>query len=145
MSSSPLTSLVEVYKAMAHPARLRILAMLEGGELCVCQITAVLGLAASTVSAHLAELRRAGLVAERKDGRWVAYRLAGGAEQEGLRSQLGARAEGDPQMSADAELLRALRRVPLEELCDAGSDLSRLGIRLPARRSPLRRGTAEDR
>ena len=38
MSTSPLASLVEVYKALAHPARLRILAMLEGGELCVCQL-----------------------------------------------------------------------------------------------------------
>ena len=45
-----------VLKAAGHPARLRILNMLRPGALCVCQITAVLQLAASTVSAHLAEL-----------------------------------------------------------------------------------------
>ena len=50
--------------------------MLRGGELCVCQMTAVLGLAASTVSAHLTDLKRAGLVLDRKDGRWVLHRLS---------------------------------------------------------------------
>jgi ArsR family transcriptional regulator len=145
MSPSPLGSLVEVYKALAHPARLRILAMLRGGELCVCQITAVLGLATSTVSAHLSELRRAGLVVERKDGRWVAYRLAGGEEQQPLLAQLAARAKGDPQMSADAGLLGALRRVPLERLCRADLDLPSVGICLPVRTSPTRRGKARVR
>lgn len=142
MSPSPLTTLVEVYKALAHPARLRILAMLGGGELCVCQVTAVLGLAASTVSAHLSELRRAGLVAERKDGRWVAYRLVEGEDQRPVLEQLAARAAGDAQMRADAELLRALRRVPLEQLCGVDLDLDKLGIRLPVRTSPLGRRKA---
>jgi ArsR family transcriptional regulator len=47
---------------MAHPVRLRVLSTLRGGELCVCRITALLGLAVSPVSAHLADLKRAGLV-----------------------------------------------------------------------------------
>ncbi len=64
-----------VAKALAHPARIRLLAMLDGGELCSCQLAAVLGLAQSTVSAHMAELRRAGLVEEDKRGRWVYSRL----------------------------------------------------------------------
>ncbi len=59
MTRSPLSNQVDRYKALGHPVRLRILAMLRDGGLCVCQITAVLGLASSTVSAHLAELRRA--------------------------------------------------------------------------------------
>ena len=57
------------------PGRLRILAMLRGGDLCVCQMTAVLELAASTVSSHLGDLRRAGIVTERKSGKWVHYHL----------------------------------------------------------------------
>src|SRR3972149_1455078 len=71
-----LPRVVRVLKAMAHPARLRMLAMLATGELCVCQLTAVLDLAASTVSGHLADLRVAGLVTERKEGKWVHYSLA---------------------------------------------------------------------
>lgn len=140
MSVPPLLELVEVYKALAHPARLRILAMLRGGELCVCQITAVLGLATSTVSAHLSELRRAGLVAERKDGRWVAYRLAEGEAQKSLLKQLGKFLENDAKAHADAELLRALRKVPLERLCRADRDLARVGIRVPGGRSPAGKG-----
>jgi len=62
-------------KAISDPSRLRILKMLEQGELCVCQITEALSLAQSTVSKHLAQLRQAGLVCDRKQGLWVYYRL----------------------------------------------------------------------
>lgn len=66
-----------ITKALADGTRLRILKALEHGELCVCQITDVLGLAPSTVSKHLSLLHGAGLIASRKDQRWVYYRLAG--------------------------------------------------------------------
>ncbi|MFA4945444.1 MAG: metalloregulator ArsR/SmtB family transcription factor [Lentisphaeria bacterium] len=62
-------------KAMAHPTRLFILDQLAGGERCVCELTARIGADISTVSKHLALLRRAGLVASRKDGLQVFYRL----------------------------------------------------------------------
>src|SRR5512136_1221492 len=130
MSTPTLAPLVDTYKALAHPARLRILAMLRGGELCVCQVTAVLGLAASTVSAHLAELRRAGLVEEQKEGRWVRYRLR---ESVSALASLWPTLDADPQARADAALLARLRRVSLETLCRADLDLSRLGIRAPRR------------
>src|SRR4030042_1452469 len=61
--TKPLSRPVDVLKALAHPVRLRILAMLRGGELCLCQMRAVLDLAASPLSPHLADLTRAGLVA----------------------------------------------------------------------------------
>ena len=61
MAKQAIADLVRTHKALAHPGRLRILAMLRGGPLCVCQMTAVLKLAPSTVSAHLSELRSAGL------------------------------------------------------------------------------------
>ena len=105
--------------------------MLRGGELCVCQITAVLELAASSVSAHLADLKRAGLVGERKDGRWVFHRLE---QSEGATALLGPvwnAIARDPQVEADARLLRALRRVGVEELCRVDLDLKRLGIKRP--------------
>jgi ArsR family transcriptional regulator len=64
LAAARLDAVVEAAKALGHPGRLRILAMLRGGPLCVCQITAALGLSGSTVSAHLSDLRRAGLVTE---------------------------------------------------------------------------------
>ncbi|MBC7953331.1 MAG: winged helix-turn-helix transcriptional regulator [Rhodospirillaceae bacterium] len=65
-----------VAKAIADPTRIRILKLLEGGETCVGQITTVLDLAPATVSKHLAALRAAGLLQQRRHGKWKYYRLA---------------------------------------------------------------------
>lgn len=126
MTPSPLSRLVQVHKALGHPVRLRILAMLREGPLCVCQMTGVVRLAASTVSEHLSELRRAGLVTERKDGRWVEYRLAEGVLEGGMLEPVWPLVERDAEVRADAVLLKELRRVPLEELCGVDSDPGRL-------------------
>jgi DNA-binding transcriptional ArsR family regulator len=136
--TKPLSSTVDVLKALAHPVRLRILAMLRGGELCVCQVTAVLELAASTVSAHLAILKRAGLVEERKDGRWVFHRLAEGEAAASHLDPVWRSIARDPQVEADARVLRGLRRVPVEELCRADLDLGRLGIERRPAETPSR-------
>jgi len=124
-----------VFKAAGHPARLRILGMLRSGGLCVCQVTAVLGLAASTVSAHLAELKRAGLVVEDKNGRWVSYSLAEDQATTRLLERVLALIGDDPQVAADAQLVRRLRRVDVETLCRVDLDLARLGVRRPAPRT----------
>ena len=64
-------------KALAEPVRLRLLNLLaEGREVCVCHLHGALELPQPTVSRHLAYLRKAGLVAARKEGLWVHYRLA---------------------------------------------------------------------
>ena len=65
----------EIFKAFADPTRLRILALLQQGELCVCHIVEVLGESQPKVSRHLATLRRAGLVRARTEGRWKHYAL----------------------------------------------------------------------
>lgn len=137
MEDARLKRTVEVLKALAHPARLRILGMLASGELCVCQITAVLGLAVSTVSAHLAELRRAGLVSEHRSGRFVGYRLAAGAPTAALLDEIWDLASRDVQLDEDAALVHRLRGVAVEELCQAELDLGRLGLG-PSR--PARQG-----
>src|SRR4051794_10610896 len=64
--------------AFADPVRLRLLSLLSGEheEVCVCHLHGALGLPQPTVSRHLAYLRKHGLVARRKDGLWVHYRLA---------------------------------------------------------------------
>ncbi len=121
-----LANTVQIQKAMAHPVRLRILGMLRDGPLCGCQVAAVVKLAASTVSEHLSELKKAGLVAEKKDGRWVEYRLAAAGHAEAALAAVFAQMDGDPEVRADQVLVRALRRVPLEELCSVDLDLGRL-------------------
>lgn len=62
-------------KALADGSRLRLLKLLEDGEVCVCVLTEALGLAPATVSKHLSLLKAAGFIQARKDGRWVHYRL----------------------------------------------------------------------
>jgi ArsR family transcriptional regulator, arsenate/arsenite/antimonite-responsive transcriptional repressor len=71
-----LGSLETLFKALADDTRLRILALLQSGEICVCDIHGSLGLPQPAVSRHLAYLRKAGLVQGRKDGLWVHYRLS---------------------------------------------------------------------
>jgi ArsR family transcriptional regulator len=63
-------------KAISDPTRIRMLKLLEGGELCVCDIMEVLGLVQSTASKHLNILKMVGLVESRKGGTWSYYRLA---------------------------------------------------------------------
>lgn len=70
-----LTNANQLLQAFADPTRLRILNLLSGGELCVCQLVHVLGTSQPKISRHLAVLRETGLVADRKEGRWVHYRL----------------------------------------------------------------------
>lgn len=63
-------------KAISDPTRIRMLKLLEEGELCVCEIMEILDLVQPTASKHLNILRVAGLVESRKDGTWSYYRLA---------------------------------------------------------------------
>jgi len=72
-----LYDFLTIVKALADENRLRVLCALRDREVCVCEITALLKLAPSTVSKHMAVLRQAHLVEGRKDGRWMYYRLAG--------------------------------------------------------------------
>ncbi|MBC7220401.1 winged helix-turn-helix transcriptional regulator [Candidatus Bipolaricaulota bacterium] len=63
-------------KALAHPARVELLRLLEDGERCGCEFVPLLGLDPSVISRHLAVLSRAGLVASRRDGVRILWRLA---------------------------------------------------------------------
>ncbi|HEX4915906.1 MAG TPA: metalloregulator ArsR/SmtB family transcription factor [Vicinamibacterales bacterium] len=71
-----LEALTMVYAALADPTRLRILSLLGEGEICVCHIHASLDVPQPTASRHLAYLRKSGLVAARRDGIWMHYRVA---------------------------------------------------------------------
>ncbi len=65
-----------MFRAFADPTRLRILHLLLGGELCVCEIVRVLRVPQPTASRHLAYLRKAGLVTARREGQWQHYQLS---------------------------------------------------------------------
>jgi ArsR family transcriptional regulator len=64
-----------IIKAMAHPTRLLILNSLKKKETCVCELRDLVGDDISTVSKHLLVLKNAGLVAARREGNWLHYRL----------------------------------------------------------------------
>ena len=64
-----------IAKALAHPSRLLMLDALVDGELCVCELTELVGADQSTVSKHLAVLRQAGIVTDRKEGTMTFYSL----------------------------------------------------------------------
>lgn len=67
---------VAMLRAIADQTRLRILTLLSQRELCVCQLVDVLGEGQSKVSRHLAHLRNAGLVIDRREGLWIYYSLS---------------------------------------------------------------------
>ena len=128
---------MQAAKAVAHPARLRLLAMLRDGPLCVCQMTAVLQLATSTVSGHLLELKRGGLVAEEKRGKWVAYRLRADGPFTRLLDEALALVADDPVAAADRDAVRGVTAVPVEAFCRSG--LAAPGRRAAAAPAQVRR------
>ena len=74
-----LNSETRVFKALADTNRLKILKLLKEGELCACELTIALSNSQSTVSHHLSVLKNAGLIKERKEGKWSYFRLSDGA------------------------------------------------------------------
>lgn len=80
---------IRVMKALSEPNRVRILKILQGGPLCVCEIRTALGISQPTVSSHLKVLEEAGLVTYRKEGLWVHYRLTDGRRSPYAASLLG--------------------------------------------------------
>ncbi|MBI5546235.1 MAG: winged helix-turn-helix transcriptional regulator [Deltaproteobacteria bacterium] len=75
MDESSFERRARVIKAMAHPSRLQMIDALSEGERCVCELQRLVGADMSTVSKHLSLMKRAGLVADRKQGLQVFYRL----------------------------------------------------------------------
>ena len=107
-------------KAAGDPTRTRVLKLLENRELCVCQILAVLRLAPSTVSKHLAILKAAGLVDDRREGRWIHYTLTCGEHNQhaqGVLQVLRGALGRDPKIVADRRRLKDVLRRPLSEVC----------------------------
>lgn len=105
-----MDAFIQTAKALADPTRVRMLKLLEAGELCVCQIMAVLALGQSTASKHLGILKRSGLVEARKNGTWAYYRLAekAGGEAAACLALVAKQLNGDGAVNGDRQLLAKL-------------------------------------
>lgn len=71
-----METLAERLKALSDPTRLRVVRLLEHGELCVCDLMEALNLPQSKVSRHMSFLKKSGWVCSRRSGKWVYYHLA---------------------------------------------------------------------
>jgi ArsR family transcriptional regulator len=106
----------KIFKALSDKNRLRIVKMLEVKPMCVCEITAVLKLAPSTVSKHLSLLHGAELIEDRREGKWVNYYLPSKSQSpfaaeilKLLRSSLG----DDADVQADSKKAKKVNRADL--------------------------------
>jgi ArsR family transcriptional regulator len=111
MRAKPKSSnLVPLFAALADPTRLRLLNLIAGREVCVCYLVEVLRQSQPKVSRHLAYLRKAGVVAARREGKWMHYRIQQ-PQDPAVASILAAALDSlqaDPEMQADlARLSRA--------------------------------------
>ena len=70
-----MEELLNIFKAFSDETRLRIIKLLEHGELCVCDLVAALDMVQPKISFHLAILREAGLIRDRKESKWTHYSL----------------------------------------------------------------------
>jgi len=75
MRNDRVGDLNRLFRALADPTRLRLLNLMSEQEICVCYFTEVIAAPQPKISRHLAYLRRAGIVAARREGKWMHYRL----------------------------------------------------------------------
>jgi ArsR family transcriptional regulator, arsenate/arsenite/antimonite-responsive transcriptional repressor len=117
-----------VMKAASDSTRVRILKILESGEICVCQIIAVIQLSQPTISNHLSLLKSAGLIKDRKDKKWVFYSLDGkdadGYAERVLRNLRGW-LNDDPLIVRDRERTTIARELGPVTICAHGMTLPR--------------------
>ena len=115
-----MLKILNITKALSDETRVRALMMLMGGELCVCQIIEMLGLAPSTVSKHMSILKQAGLVETHKEGRWIYYRLV---DRKALKEceildWLERHLKNDKRILEDVKQLRRMQKMSKDELCE---------------------------
>ena len=115
VSPSPKTyDLALLFAAFADRTRLRLLNLMNGKEVCVCYFVEILGQSQPKISRHLAYLRRAGIVAARREGKWMHYKIvvpthAGAAR---ILSETLSALGGDKAMQEDLSRLKKACCVP---------------------------------
>ena len=111
---------MSITRALADERRVRALLILRKGELCVCQVTELFGLAPSTISKHLSVLYQAGLVESRKDGRWMYYSLPHKAAPPAVRQAIDwvfKSLADTPHAMEDARRLKTVLNMDPVQLC----------------------------
>lgn len=96
-----------LFRALADRTRLRLLNLMGDGEVCVCFFVEILGTNQPKISRHLAYLRRAGIVAARREGKWMHYRISAPADPNaaGILSDVQAWLTQDKEMQRDRQRL----------------------------------------
>ena len=115
-----MRTFMNITKALSDENRVRIVLALRSGELCVCQITELLGLAPSTISKHLSILHQAGLLESRKEGRWIYYQLLGRQAPIEVREAVHWMTKSlakNPRITEDQKNLKQILRLDPAELC----------------------------
>jgi ArsR family transcriptional regulator, arsenate/arsenite/antimonite-responsive transcriptional repressor len=115
-----MKAFLNITKGLADENRLRMLMALRDGEVCVCQLTELTGLAISTVSKHMSILYQAGLVHARKEGRWMYYSLPGKGAPAAAREAVGwvrRSLAGNERIAGDAKQLKKVLAMDVSELC----------------------------
>ena|SRR5947207_10348971 len=123
-------SLDKLFRALADPTRLRLINLIADQEICVCYFTEVIDAPQPKISRHLAYLRRAGVVAAKRDGKWMHYRLTMPQNSHAasiLKSTIAA-LKADKEMQRDRERLN-------RACCGPKSVVQLLGAPLPSNSS----------
>ncbi len=130
-----LAQLETLFQALGDRTRLRLLNLVAEGEVCVCFFVEVLGEPQPKISRHLGVLRAAGLVAARREGKWMHYRATVPPELAPLFENLIAALRADPEMARDrVSLARAccsprvpelLKRAPKPQLATQAESVAR--------------------
>ena len=112
-----MRELLKVFKALADKNRLRILKMLQHKKMCVCELSAALGITRPSVSRHLSLMKDAGLVQDERNGQWIDYSLSSDTINEyasTIQSHLNEWINNDSVIKNDVDKIKRLNR---EELC----------------------------
>jgi ArsR family transcriptional regulator len=127
MGKLPKFNMERFFVALSERTRLRILNLIGDSEVCVCFFVEVLGVGQPKVSRHLAYLRRAGLVAARRDGKWMHYRIVTPANPhaERILKEVMIWLKGDTEMQRDRAKL-------VKFCCSPSAPVQLLGAPRPA-------------
>ena len=113
-----MKNILPVMKALSDSNRLRIVAVLmKEKELCVCQITELLGIKGASTSRHLSLLVRAGILKSRKEGRWIFFSIKNGKLSDALLSSIKNELLKSEELIRDRKSIKRIIACDVEDIC----------------------------
>ena len=115
-----MRKIANIFRALSDDTRLRVIKLLQERELCVCELMQVLAMSQPRISRHMSVLKNAGLVGDRREGKWVYYSLrneAQGKETKIILDAMVVVANGDAVVKADQKKLKKAVRVGELKTC----------------------------